>query len=78
MLEFEGDVENTFCRNFTVESEWLGETIVNDLKEGEFLVTVYCFIHPLASSLYLALPTLSSTSPPLYLIMMATCYFYLL
>lgn len=34
MLEFEGDVENTFCRNFTVESEWLGETIVNDLKEG--------------------------------------------
>ena len=32
MLEFEGDVENTFCRNFTVESEWLGETIVNDLK----------------------------------------------
>jgi len=34
LLEFDGDVESTFCRMFVYEYEWLGEEIAVELKEG--------------------------------------------
>ena len=34
LLDFEGDVENTYCRTFQVESEAFGQIVTTDLKPG--------------------------------------------
>jgi hypothetical protein len=34
LLAFDGDVEETFCRSFTVDTEAFGEIIPHDLREN--------------------------------------------